>query len=576
MVSHSELALLNSTGQPAAAKSRKSRARRAATSKKAKRTSSGKLSKPATEKQPSGANIIPVMKLRAIDIVDDSKPENYGQSGADDAREEPRQAIQMPPPANMSGAASETVEENTANGDANGASNSEAVGQKKGSFTVPADSNGEPVVTDPELLELLEQLSVTIDTANTALDAAATLPSEEEEAGLENAENSGQRPAPPPEPAPEPVPAPERETEDLPPLAARLAPETPPARQKGGIGFGLAANTALIGLILAAGIAWVLHTNPWLMEEKTVASIEQPVAPVITQDAKDQTSLQIKDSAPMLATAAPRPAQASFSPPDDDPVPMESVKPPVPRPAATSLEPASGPAGQPIALNITLPADPSGGEMSVMIQGVPDKTKLSAGKSLGAGNWLLSEPQLDGLTLTTDKGFKPGNYELEVILVRSDGKVPETRKVSLAVGPAIVGPKSLEPLAARPETKVNVKTATPVAASPKTKFVKTGVAIQVASTPAIPEPDKALSRLTKLETQTLLTRGETLLREGDVAGARLLLEYAANSGSKQAMVKLGNSYDPEHLAKLGVRGVQPDEAQAILWYDRAAKLAAAR
>jgi len=56
----------------------------------------------------------------------------------------------------------------------------------------------------------------------------------------------------------------------------------------------------------------------------------------------------------------------------------------------------------------------------------------------------------------------------------------------------------------------------------------------------------------------------------------LLLEYAANSGNKQAMVRLGNSYDPEHLAKLGVRGVQPDEARAVHWYNRAAKSAAAQ
>jgi TPR repeat protein len=74
----------------------------------------------------------------------------------------------------------------------------------------------------------------------------------------------------------------------------------------------------------------------------------------------------------------------------------------------------------------------------------------------------------------------------------------------------------------------------------------------------------------------LFTRGDTLLSQGDVAGARLLLEYAANSGNKQAMVRLGNSYDPEHLAKLGVRGVQPDEARAVHWYDRAAKSAPAQ
>ncbi len=561
MASHSEIALVDSTEKPVAPKPRKTRMRRADTPKKAKRAPSRKTSKPAKEIQPAGTDIVPVMKLRAIDKVDDAKPENTGRGTAPAAREECPPTIQMPPPAFTSDMLTKTVEENAASGDANGSS------------TVPTDVNGEHLVTDPELLELLEQLSVTIDTANTVLDAAATIPAEQEEAELVKVEGPEQKPVP----APEPAPAPESETEDLPPLAARLAPESPPppAPQKSVMGCGLLVNTALTGLVFAAGVAWVLHTNPWLLEGEKVASIA-PAASVTIPDAKDQSSLQIKAPTAKPVAAAPKPVLASFSPPEDDPVPMETVSLPVPQPAAAPIKPARGQAGTPIALNISLPANLDGTEMSVMIQGVPDKATLSAGKNLGAGNWLLNEAQLDGVTLSTNKDFKPGNYELEVILVRSDGKVPETRKVSVAVGLETVGPVSLQNLAARSESEAKVDAVKSVAASEKTTYVKSGVAIQVAATPVSPAPDTALLTLTKQEVHTLMTRGDTLLREGDVAGARLLLEYAANSGNKQAMVKLGNSYDPKHLAKLGVRGVQPNESRAVHWYGRAAKSAAAQ
>ena len=66
-------------------------------------------------------------------------------------------------------------------------------------------------------------------------------------------------------------------------------------------------------------------------------------------------------------------------------------------------------------------------------------------------------------------------------------------------------------------------------------------------------------------------RGDTLLREGDVAGARLLFEYAAERGGKKAMVKLGESYDAKYLRKLGVHGIQPDDTQAAHWYERASE-----
>ena len=73
-----------------------------------------------------------------------------------------------------------------------------------------------------------------------------------------------------------------------------------------------------------------------------------------------------------------------------------------------------------------------------------------------------------------------------------------------------------------------------------------------------------------------MARANTLLEQGDGAGARLLLEYAAQHGSKRAMLRMGETFDPDHLSRLGVHGVKPDQDQAALWYDRAAKAIAAQ
>ncbi len=556
MASQSEILMEDAVETPVASKPVKSRTRRTAAPKKAKRTPARKTTKPpapAKEGQSTSTRITPVMTLRAIDIADEDKTKTAKLQKTAASKAICPHVIQMPPslPTQDPSESSEINSDNT---------------HGVGTFETPTDINGEPLVTDPELLELLEQLSVTIDTANTVLDAAATLPSETEESAAdfvkpETAEIPDQKtePAPVSEPTPAPPPVPETETEDLPPLAARLAPDPSPepgaiaAPQNNSIGFGLVANTALTGLVFAAGVAWVLHTNPWLLEGQKVASVK-PGVTAAKPEPKLQASLTSGNVTVKPVAAIAIPAPSTITPPDDDLVPMETLS----QPAPASRASARGPVGQPIALNIPLPTTAGNAEMSVMVQGVPGNAKLSSGKDLGAGNWLLNESQINNVALTTGTDFKAGTYELEVIVVQSDGKVPETHKVQVDVVSA---------------DKVKTVTASPQAVSEKTVFAKPGVAIQVASVPESPAPEKAISQLAPQEIHMLLSRGDALLQEGDVSGARLLLEYAANSGSKRAMVKLGNSFDPKHLAKLGVRGVQPNEAKAVHWYDRAAKSA---
>jgi TPR repeat protein len=67
----------------------------------------------------------------------------------------------------------------------------------------------------------------------------------------------------------------------------------------------------------------------------------------------------------------------------------------------------------------------------------------------------------------------------------------------------------------------------------------------------------------------MLKRGETLLMEGDIASARLLLQRAADAQDARAAFTLAGSYDPIELKRLGVYGAAPDVTKARDWDERA-------
>ena len=62
-----------------------------------------------------------------------------------------------------------------------------------------------------------------------------------------------------------------------------------------------------------------------------------------------------------------------------------------------------------------------------------------------------------------------------------------------------------------------------------------------------------------------------MMKEGDIATARIPLTKAANMGSAEAMFVLGETYDPNMLAALGApRDIKSDASTARLFYGRAA------
>jgi len=67
----------------------------------------------------------------------------------------------------------------------------------------------------------------------------------------------------------------------------------------------------------------------------------------------------------------------------------------------------------------------------------------------------------------------------------------------------------------------------------------------------------------------LCAQGLVALAAGDIAGARLYLERAAENGDARALLVLGETYDPATLARMGALGVKGEAAKARDYYARA-------
>jgi TPR repeat protein len=88
------------------------------------------------------------------------------------------------------------------------------------------------------------------------------------------------------------------------------------------------------------------------------------------------------------------------------------------------------------------------------------------------------------------------------------------------------------------------------------------------SGPSAPAPDREWAlKLTK--------EGDQHLSQGNVAAARNVYELAAEAGLAQAAMALAGTYDAAELARLNVRGVEPNSREAQRWYERARQLGAA-
>ena len=80
-----------------------------------------------------------------------------------------------------------------------------------------------------------------------------------------------------------------------------------------------------------------------------------------------------------------------------------------------------------------------------------------------------------------------------------------------------------------------------------------------------------LKQIPDAELKLLALKAAQALKTGDIGGARMVLERAAGAGDATALFALGETYDPDVLAKMRVRGLRGDREKAIDLYRRASQ-----
>jgi len=173
----------------------------------------------------------------------------------------------------------------------------------------------------------------------------------------------------------------------------------------------------------------------------------------------------------------------------------------------------------------------------VLLRGLPNEAKLSAGQRNPSGAWLVKDKDVDRLTVTL-QSTASGDYPIEVY----------------ALG-ATSAPQARQRLVFR------------VAAGPVSGVATgaSGALFNMALLGMAPEQPAAT------KASPLMTRAMRLLGEGDIAGARLLFMHLAEQGESEAAYELARTFDGEVLSELGARGVGADRTRAVGWYERASE-----
>jgi hypothetical protein len=161
----------------------------------------------------------------------------------------------------------------------------------------------------------------------------------------------------------------------------------------------------------------------------------------------------------------------------------------------------------------------------VFVSGLAAGTTLSTGRAWGETGWIIEAADVEKAVLRPPRGFA-GVMQYTLTLRLADGRSADRQTLRLQWDQATNG--------------------------------------------RAPNRESAEPRqLDADEIATLLKRGEELFKTGDLAGARLLLQRAAEAHDPVATLALATTYDPNVLEELGVRGVAGDRATARAWYEKA-------
>jgi hypothetical protein len=253
------------------------------------------------------------------------------------------------------------------------------------------------------------------------------------------------------------------------------------------------------------------------------ATAGQPAAPRPPAPEEPKSSADIdKKAATSNAVARADPGTRT--------VPTDTVPPPFTLKLVSRVEVRGGErAPFPVMLE-PLPTDAEA--MLLVLRGVPEEMALSQGSAIGNEIWLIPAHMARDLEFTVANTLS-GTFDLSAELVAIDGRLLAQARTELVAAPPVL------------------------------------------PTPA--PPGLVATQQIDAETLRRLTaRGELLLDTGDIGAARLVLERAAEAGSAIAALRLGETYDPLYLQRMGAKVDAGDETKAQRWYEQAERLGSPR
>lgn len=162
----------------------------------------------------------------------------------------------------------------------------------------------------------------------------------------------------------------------------------------------------------------------------------------------------------------------------------------------------------------------------LLIDGFAPGSLFSVGQPIGQDTWRIPASQIEAATIMAPRGFV-GSMDLVVRLILTNGSLVDRRALHLQWLP----PTS----ALRPSGSLS-------------------------------------SRIDARELDELLAHGKALAATGDIGGARLVFQRAAEAGNAQAAFMLAETYDPIVLENLREVGLAPDVKAARIWYGKAKEL----
>jgi hypothetical protein len=204
-----------------------------------------------------------------------------------------------------------------------------------------------------------------------------------------------------------------------------------------------------------------------------------------------------------------------------------------------------GPSGRPIPLKIEAAGSAEKNANQLFIfTGLPEGVTLSPGGNFG-DFWAVNASVINDLELTAPPGFS-GTFTMWITRSRDQGNSARSVPITVTIG----GPAAVPT----------------VAATTATAPVPGPAARETTGSTAKPRGGALPNE------KMLLTRAADSFEKGDVSGARVIYEYLAMQGSSAAAMAMGESYDPLVLAKMVVKGLEPDPKKAQQWYEKAEEL----